>query len=210
MYVTSPRGEEPPVLVIADRQGAQPIELGQPGAAEPDWSPDGTSIVFSKSAGGDGRTEIWSIGVDGSNSHRIAGTKSGAVGQPRWTPDGGQIIFTQSSPTTNDDVMIMNADGAGARPLFETDGYDYSGSIQDGRLLHVLDGRVHSADNASPDTDKPITNGPNDGDPALAVDGRTLAYVHQGNIYLQGPGESTCLPVGSNVQGGLRWSPATA
>ena len=55
-----------------------------------------------------------------------------------------------------------------------------------------------------------LTDGPNDGDPALAADGSLVAFVHQANIYLTATDhhDRTCFGVGVSVQGGLRWAPA--
>jgi Tol biopolymer transport system component len=207
-YASFSGGMDAPVLVVANRDGTQPTEIGEPGAAEPDWSPDGTTIAFTNYTGGEGLTEIWTVSADGSGAHRIAGDAATIVSQPRWSPDGSEIIYTQNTPGTNDDVMIMSADGSSPRPLFNSEAYEYSGSIQGGQLLHVVDGRVH-AGALDGTTDRPLTNGPNDGDPALTADGSTLAFVHQGNIFVgpAGATPTTCLPVGLNVQGGLRWAP---
>ena len=157
VYVTSPRGSGAPQLVIANADGTAPKVLRQFGAAEPDWSPDGTSIVFTKASPGGDTTEIWRVGIDGTGAHRLAGDSHTSVSQPRWTPDGTQIIYTQGSTTTNDDVWIMNADGTSPTSLFGSAAYDYSGSIQGGHLLHVVDGRLHIATPGDTSSDKPTS-----------------------------------------------------
>ncbi|HEY7628274.1 MAG TPA: YceI family protein [Ilumatobacteraceae bacterium] len=208
-FGTAPRSDEPPVLAIADITGNVITTIDQPGAGQPDWSPDGTSLLFIRAREGADTTEIWQVGADGSNPHRLAG-EGDDVSQPRWTPDGSRIIYTRHSQGTNDDVMIMNADGTSAKALAATNAYEYSGSIQGDNLLYVVDGRIHIAREADPSADALLTDGPNDGDPALSADGSLAAFVHQANIYLTGTDrhERSCLSVGISVAGGLRWAPA--
>ena len=209
-FVTSPRGPQPPVLEIADANGTVLTTIDQRGAAQPDWSPDGSSVVFTKPRPGSDTTEIWLVSADGSNPHLLAGGADDD-GQPRWTADGSHIIFTRHTLASNDDVMIMNADGTSIATLFASNAYEYSGSIQAGHLLHVVDGRIHIAAHTDPPEDAALTDGPNDGDPALAADGSLVAFVHQANIYLIATDrhDRTCFGVGVSVQGGLRWAPAT-
>jgi len=209
-FVTAPRGPQPPVLEIADTNGTVLTTIDQRGAAQPDWSPDGSTLVFAKPRPGSDTSEIWLVSADGSNPHLLAGGADD-VGQPRWTADGSQIIFTRHTLETNDDVMIMNADGTSVAALFASDAYEYSGSIQAGHLLHVVDGRTRIAAHNDPSEDIALTDGPNDADPALAADGSLVALAHQANIYLIATNrhEQTCLGVGVSVQGGLRWAPTT-
>ena len=209
-FVTAPRGPQPPVLEIADTNGTVLTTIDQRGAALPDWSPDGSSLVFTKARPGSDTSEIWLVSADGSKPHLLAGGADD-VGQPRWTPDGSHIIFTRHTLASNDDVMIMNADGTSMATLFASNAYEYSGSIQAGHLLHVVDGRIHIAAHTDPsEKDAALTDGPNDGDPALTTDGSLVAFVHQANVYLTTTDrhDRTCFGVGLSVQGGLRWAPA--
>jgi polyisoprenoid-binding protein YceI len=206
-FATAPRSDAPPLLAIADTSGTVLTPIDQPGAAQPDWSPDGTSLLFVKPQPRNDATEIWIVAADGSNLRRIAGGTDD-VSQPRWTPDGSHIVFTRHTSSTNDDVMVMNADGTSMKELAASDAYEYSGSIQGDHLLYVVDGRIHIA-STDGSNDAVLTDGPNDGDPALAPN--LVAFVHQANIYLSATDrhDRSCFGVGVSVQGGLRWAPAT-
>ncbi|MBI4752594.1 MAG: PD40 domain-containing protein [Acidobacteria bacterium] len=78
---------------------------------QPNWSPDGTQIVFG--TGRDGNGEIYVINTDGSNPTRL--TSHPASDQtPVWSPDGTQIAFTseRDDGSGRGDIFVMNADGS--------------------------------------------------------------------------------------------------
>jgi TolB protein len=91
------------------------------GAAEnPDWSPDGHKIAFTRyfSNGGcsiqltDGA--LYTINADGSNVTRI-----GSGHSPDWSPDGQRLAFGSSG-----DVFVMNADGSNVTRLTNHTAWD--------------------------------------------------------------------------------------
>jgi Tol biopolymer transport system component len=69
------------------------------------WSPDGTSIVFSTDR--DGESSIYKVNPDGRHLTRLA---DGLV--PRWSPDGKRIAFIKE-----DGIYLMNQDGSKATEL---------------------------------------------------------------------------------------------
>jgi hypothetical protein len=89
----------------------------------PDWSPDGTKIVFDSFR--DGNYEIYVMDSDGSNETRITTTAEQET-SPVWSPDGKKIAFRG-----DDDIWVMNADGTGATNLTNTPGVpEYSPAWQ--------------------------------------------------------------------------------
>ena len=72
----------------------------------PQWSPDGTQIVFSAIDFGVG-TAMYVTGADGSGETRLP---EGII--PRWSPDGSRIAFINF-----DDLYVMNADGSNVTRL---------------------------------------------------------------------------------------------
>jgi Tol biopolymer transport system component len=84
--------------------------------AAPDWSPDGSKIVF-ESSGRDGKydADIFVMNADGSGLKRLT-TDGGQDAAPAWSPDGSLIAF-ESDRDGDREVFVMNADGTGQTPL---------------------------------------------------------------------------------------------
>ena len=78
------------------------------GGEAPDWSPDGTKIVFIATCGGN--SEICIMNSDGSNIIRLTNNNEDNE-YPAWSPDGTKIAFS-SDRDRNADIYIMNSDGS--------------------------------------------------------------------------------------------------
>src|SRR5438046_4643116 len=104
--------------------------LGGPcfcGAADPNWSPDGKTIVYSHND--DGKDSHLYVVDSGGGEPRIL-TIHGEDFTPVWAPDGSKIAFTRSSPSS---VMVIDADGSNERQVAVDAG--------DGPVLWSPDGR---------------------------------------------------------------------
>jgi len=78
----------------------------------PDWSPDGTKIVFEKSR------QIWVMDANGGNARQLR------VGsRPRWSPDGSRILYL-------DDLGLATvaADGSNLQVIVEASAVYYFAS----------------------------------------------------------------------------------
>ena len=92
--------------------------------ASPDWSPDGTKIVFESYRSGS--EEIWVMNANGSGETPL---RSGS--SPAWSPDGTKIVFRAPDGGTGLDIWVMNADGSGATNLTNTpDVYEFEPAWQ--------------------------------------------------------------------------------
>jgi Tol biopolymer transport system component len=85
----------------------------------PNWSPDGTSIVF-RSASGDSLGAVSVIGADGSGVTQLSNQPDGWVQCPAWSPDGGAILFLGEPRHEDFGVWVMNADGSQLHQLTDT------------------------------------------------------------------------------------------
>ncbi|KAB2860169.1 MAG: hypothetical protein F9K46_10430, partial [Anaerolineae bacterium] len=61
--------------------------------SQPDWSPDGTQIVFSGTSAGANTSDIYMMPADGSAPPSVLVDFGPHDTQPRWSPDGRYIVF---------------------------------------------------------------------------------------------------------------------
>ena len=127
-------------LVNADGSGQRKVTMGVRGGYEPNWSPDGTKIVFQY--GG-----LWIADIISSEISRIPlSVESNKLPneylvKPAWAPIGEWIAFWNESGTRGDSYLIR-PDGTDMRLL--TDANNIS---RDGNLVWSPDGkqRAYSA-----------------------------------------------------------------
>jgi serine/threonine protein kinase/Tol biopolymer transport system component len=106
---------------------APPIELTQePGVSDsnPDWSPDGREIAFSRQALGaaGGSSELWLMKADGTSPRRVA--EMIGAGAPVWMPDGKSILIPHGDTLLRLDLLSGRTTPvpvADARTLFVVD-----------------------------------------------------------------------------------------
>jgi TolB protein len=109
IYTMSADGSGPP----------QRITFNNEEERSPDWSPNGTRIVFSCRRGG-ADFEICTMNADGSNQQQLTNNTVGDL-TPTWSHDGQQIMFHR--PVAGRlQLFIMNADGTNQHQLSNTAG----------------------------------------------------------------------------------------
>ena len=89
--------------------------VGLPGAANPDWHPDGWTLVFELA------NSIWNFNRLTGMSLRL--TNATADFRPRYSPDGSKIVF-QSARDGQPEIYVMNADGSGQTRLTNNPAWD--------------------------------------------------------------------------------------
>jgi Tol biopolymer transport system component len=98
----------------------------------PDWSPDGTRILFQSDR--DGNVEIYLMESDGSEQTNLTNNPADDAA-PSWSPDGGKVAF-HSDRSGVFDIYVMNADGTGLVRLTDSPDWDIEPSWSpDGELL---------------------------------------------------------------------------
>lgn len=95
--------------VDADRSGKTSITDGR----LPEWSPDGSRIVFQSFRDGD--SDIYTVAPDGSSLQQVT-DDSASDAAPSWSPDGSRIVF-QSDRDGDRDIYTIAPDGSGLQQV---------------------------------------------------------------------------------------------
>ena len=90
----------------------------------PDWSPDGSKLVFESTR--EGKFALYTIQIDGADLRKLT---SGVANdeQARWSPDGKQIVFF-SDRDGREQLYLMNSDGSQQRRLTNAEAQDFNPS----------------------------------------------------------------------------------
>lgn len=86
-------------------------------AVHPDWSPDGTKIVFELDhPQGTPGCSVEIMDADGSGLTDLTGARTGCEGQPAFTPDGQRIVFMRFDDAADiESIQSMDLTGGDRR-----------------------------------------------------------------------------------------------
>ena len=87
----------------------------------PEWSPDGSKIVFESLR--DGNPEIYVMNADGDNVTRLTHDLGIDYG-PKWSPDGKYVFFI-SNRTGDNELYRLNVNNNNLRRLTQNNASDY-------------------------------------------------------------------------------------
>jgi hypothetical protein len=109
--------------------GTEGAVTSGPEDLEPDWSPDGTRILFTSYFNRGTRDQtsfLMTTSPDGATTRPVIALADPErfIGNPRWAPDGMRIAFTVGSSREGGEIYLTNADGTGTRRLFNHPGWD--------------------------------------------------------------------------------------
>ena len=125
------------------RIGAAATRITNPGKdvdAYPDWSPDGTRIVFARGRGNENNSFVaWTLYVvnrDGSGLRQLTQSR-GFLGEsaPSWSPDGNTIAFERR---LDGGIYTIDVDGTNER-LLVSDGFTPAWSPDGSRIAFQQD-----------------------------------------------------------------------
>jgi Tol biopolymer transport system component len=80
----------PAQIYVMNADGSGTVRLTDDGGTDPDWSLDGSRIVFIRGC------NLWTMKADGTDPVRLAVRElyCDSVFSPAWSPDGTQIVFS--------------------------------------------------------------------------------------------------------------------
>jgi Tol biopolymer transport system component len=102
-------------IVNADGTDAHQVTNRTPGTAwdfGPQWSPDGTELVFYRADLVLGADAVFTVGVDGSDQVQVTPWELGAGDHPDWSPDGNWLLFRVQPGDGSSNVYTSHPDGS--------------------------------------------------------------------------------------------------
>jgi Tol biopolymer transport system component len=130
--VAPPKGNRPPgperiVVMNSDGTGRRFVTPGNRSSIDPDFSPDGTRIVYCESRFGrlsvDNRLMVMS--ADGSRRRAVTAYGGRRELNPKWLPDGSGIVFESlNRRSLKSDIERIGLDGQGRRTVLGTSAFE--------------------------------------------------------------------------------------
>ncbi|MEW6609803.1 MAG: DPP IV N-terminal domain-containing protein, partial [bacterium] len=163
-----------------------PYEIDTPAdgdAREPDFSPDGTQIVFSLKKDKDFTPQIWKMDVDGSNKRQLTTFKEEFLWlSPKWSPDGKKILVYLA----HDHICLINVEDWSVIKIPSAIGGARGDWSPDGKKIALIN--KHNLWIINFDGTNPVqvtTDGKADSDyaPSWSPDGSKIAYTKVGKHY---------------------------
>jgi hypothetical protein len=106
-------------VMNADGSSVTKIAPGLRDSLQPDWSPDGSKLVFNVQSPTDPGA-LYTVNADGTGLTRLPGNDWDF--DPSWSPNGDKIAFAGGPGATQPQIQIANPDGTGRFALTTTGG----------------------------------------------------------------------------------------
>lgn len=125
-YSSRPSGTDHIYIMNEDGTGVTQLTNTAYNDRTPEWSNDGTKIVFNRTNDGEA---IYKMDANGSNVTRLSGSAAGDL-LPGWSHDGTKIVYTKiitpgTGPSdTVSTINIMDSDGTDVVELFDNNSFN--------------------------------------------------------------------------------------
>jgi Tol biopolymer transport system component len=155
----------------------------------PCFSPDGKSVLFSRSTDGGKSWELWIVDVGGENARKFArATLPVAETRASWSARNSLIAFTGLAGRGQSSLWIIKADGTDAHevaPAGSTALTFYPSWLPDGDTVIVMDGRELAIKRIDVNRGSATTLTHHDqiftGMPSVSADGKSVVFAGQRN-----------------------------
>ena len=154
--------------------------------ARPNWSPDGSRIVFDSTRYGDRRSRIYILDdVTKRTEGRVLRSAGGDTfgRDPRWLPDG-RIVYGGCdywAGNANCGLYVVPSDGSALPTQLTNDSSDMAPAAHGNKVafMSMRDGNweIYSINTDGSDLKRLTDNGVNDGLPTFSPDGQFIAFV---------------------------------
>jgi len=171
-------------VMNADGSAIHPVtQTGEPAQGEdtdPQWSPDGTQIVFQRfnvrAAVPQDGIALWIIDLPTGHEHRVTPYDLSGGDTPDWSPDGRRILFhsnVDGPPDVSANLYTIRPDGTGLHQLTFAQGgvLQYLGSSYSPDGTKIVVGR------------RPATGGVNADIYVMHADGTHIKQVTRTQLY---------------------------
>ncbi len=191
-------------VVKVNGSDIQRLTSGSADDEEPDWSPDGTRIVFSRATSSGQNIGI--MNADGSGLVMLT-NQSGVNHDPVWSPDGASVAFgREDSTSATGGLYIMPASGGPATRIATTRVGSSSWSPDGSRLVFSAANSVGASSLYTIRRDgtdlRMVVEGSQDGQynrPAWGPQGRIAAIVFSEDLLGSSSALVTISPDGSGM-----------
>lgn len=102
-------------VIGADGQGLRRLTTNSVHDSDPDWSPDGRSIVYVSSPEGSSIGDLVVVRADGGFPQVLTGHDQATT--PDWSPDGSSIVFSRSYGDGSSELHVLRLDGLTERRI---------------------------------------------------------------------------------------------
>ena len=120
---------------------------------EPDWSPDGSKIVYASGRDrGDNSfdRELYIMNADGTNQRRLTFTSSpfSRNENPKFSPDGTRIVYTFYDGSSDNEIKILNLAGLTISSVTDNEEYEYTPdwSPDGSRIIFTRESNIYTID----------------------------------------------------------------
>ena len=144
------------------------------------WSPNGSSVVFSRNTGPHGQETLWLVAAAGGRPHRLTDCPGSCTDfRPAWSPNGRLIAFNRWRTTPRlFGMFTVRPDGSGLRliarvgdgPAWSPNGRRIAFALRDSLA-------VVNADGSHPHVLRAGPRGSGPGFPSWSPDGRKLVFL---------------------------------